>query len=134
MIRILIFTLVACGAADPVRELEDRLYAPCCKRQSLHDHESPVATQVRAEIRARIARGEASDAIERDLVARYGDEIRVTPASIPVGLAGILVGLVGAIAMVRFVRRRRVPMTAPAEGDPNSIFEDRLDDELAKLD
>lgn len=136
MLRIMFcLVILGCGTSDPVRALEERLYAPCCKRQALHDHESPLANQLRAEIRLRIASGESSEAIEQDLVRRYGDEIQVVPASMTLGVAGLFVGLVGAIVMVQFVRRRRTSILTTADAEePDPDLEDQLDDELSKLD
>src|SRR5688500_9072617 len=75
--------LAACGSsagsADRARDIERRILAPCCWRQTLEDHESELAHALRAEIEDRVAAGEASSAIEDDLVRRYGDKVRAMP-------------------------------------------------------
>lgn len=60
-------------------ELEGRLIAPCCWTQTLDIHDSPIAAELRHEIRHRLHAGEASIAIEDDLAQRYGANIRAVP-------------------------------------------------------
>ena len=48
----------------------------CCWRETLDVHTSPLTTQLRAEIRTRMAAGEGAEQIERDLIARYGPRLR----------------------------------------------------------
>ncbi len=47
--------------------VEEHLLAPCCWNQTLDIHESPLATELRSEIRRRVDEGEAAQAIEDDL-------------------------------------------------------------------
>ncbi len=148
MLRALFVHLCVLGAVactperDPVGELEDRLFSPCCWRQSLRDHESPIANQLRAEIRERIAAGEAPDAIEADFVRRYGDDVRALPEGTdPRWMIGVVAGsaAVAGLALLAVILRRR-PARArgaaatppPPSEDPNDA--DRLDDELALVD
>jgi cytochrome c-type biogenesis protein CcmH len=128
---------------DPAHELETKLYAPCCWRQTLADHESPLAAELRGEIAKRLAAGEAPAAIEGAFVERYGERIRALGSSGPD--PRVMIGGVTAIAVVLglllvwgVLRRgraaRRRGEAAPAE--PAEIDErlaDRLDDELAAL-
>jgi cytochrome c-type biogenesis protein CcmH len=104
------------ASAEPARalELEGRLIAPCCYVQTLDIHESEVASALRAEIRSRLARGEAAQAIEDDLVLRYGEPIRAVPRgrdprrSIPLIVntsLGVAVALLFVVAL-RWRRRR----------------------------
>lgn len=60
-------------------ELEGRLYAPCCYVQTLDIHDSPLADQLRKEIVARLSLGERAEALENELVARYGEKILAVP-------------------------------------------------------
>lgn len=60
-------------------ELYGRLLAPCCWNQTLDVHESPIATQLRLEIRERVRAGEPAMRIEDDLAARHGERIRAVP-------------------------------------------------------
>ncbi|MGE0398252.1 MAG: cytochrome c-type biogenesis protein CcmH [Kofleriaceae bacterium] len=141
LVCLWVLVAVACTRQrDPVGELEDRLYSPCCWRQSLRDHESPIANQLRAEIRERIAAGEAPDAIEADFVRRYGEDIRALPEGTdPRWMIGVAAGFaaVAGLALLAVMLRRRstrasgASATPPPE-DPNDT--DRLDDELALVD
>lgn len=78
------------------RELEGRLIAPCCWTQTLEIHDSPIAEQLRAEIKRRLAAGEPAQAIEDDLAARYSDRIRAVPRgedprkALPVAVGGAM--------------------------------------------
>jgi cytochrome c-type biogenesis protein CcmH len=144
MIVAWLASAAACRAPDDpasrVSDLERRILAPCCRRQTLEDHESEVARQLRAEIRWRTVAGESSRAIEDDLVRRYGEDIRAMPrgtdprALLGVGL-GSIVGL-GALVILRLARRPRSEDAAdPAVLGPEDFaYGDRLDDELRDLD
>lgn len=150
---VLALALVGIGAVagcdrgvDPVtahaHELERRLLAPCCWRQILEDHDSPVATALRREIRDRIAAGEAAADVERDLVARYGENIRALPedrdpkwmiAAFGVGAALVGLGVLG--AAVRRWRRASAARSPLGTFAPEpEAYADRLDDELATID
>lgn len=141
------FVASGCGTGQdaPSRhrhELEQRLLAPCCWRQSLADHDSPTATALRTEIDARIARGEPAASIEDDLVNRYGEKIRALPEGGDprwiVGATAASVAVLSLVALGWFVRRRRgatvtaaaVPTAALYEGE----YAERLDDELLEID
>ncbi len=131
-------------AKDGARALQERLMAPCCWTQTLDVHESEVSTQLRAEIRARLARGEAPEAIEDDFAARFGERIRAVPKGkdplkrvpVVVGLA-MLASAVGLVLVLRRWARGRAEEPAlrseqrDAGGDD---YDERLDDELRRLD
>ncbi|MFN9942632.1 MAG: cytochrome c-type biogenesis protein CcmH, partial [bacterium] len=92
---------VACAQAEPSQapasasiRVQRRLLAPCCWNQTLDIHESELATALRAEISDRIRRGEHGDAVERDMVARYGERVRATPRG-----RDPLVGIAAAVAV-----------------------------------
>jgi cytochrome c-type biogenesis protein CcmH len=69
--------------AARARALETRLLAPCCWDQTLDVHDSDVARALHREITERLEHAEPADAVERDLVARYGERIRAVPPSSP---------------------------------------------------
>ena len=134
----------ACGHQDdPAVDLERRILAPCCYRQPLSDHESPLARELRAEIERRIHDGETPDRIEASLVRRYGENIRVDPPSgwtLGFTLAAVIIA--GMLVMIRIARNRRRRDTRPAAPSPSDAptaeaelaYVDRLDDELAEVD
>jgi len=126
---------------DRSRVVSSRLLAPCCYQQTLDVHESPMATALREEIRARLRAGESPSQVETSLVARYGEQLRAVPKHhdprnhvlVLVALAMVL----GALLLMRALRRwsRRV-RSAPAEVSraPRDAWDARLDDELRALD
>ncbi len=133
----------AASVERAANELSERLVSPCCWRESLRSHPSPLADELRREIRTRIAAGERTGAIEADLIARYGPRIRAFSAGwdprrtvgavFLAAFAGILVGFVW------WARRRRAT-AAPTAGVGAAAtatdvrLEDALDDELAAYD
>lgn len=99
------------------RELERRLLAPCCWRETLDVHTSPLTTQLRAEIRTRMAAGEGAEQIERDLIARYGPRLRANlPESLGVWIVFVC-GAVGGLLIYLFGRSRRG--APPQDADPH---------------
>lgn len=88
--------------------LYGRLLAPCCWNQTLDVHESPVATQLRLEVRERLGAGEPPMRIEDDLAARYGERIRAVPRGrdprnlVPLFIGGaMLTSLLGLLWVAR---------------------------------
>lgn len=148
LLAALAVAVIACGAPTPTAEvLAGRLVAPCCWMQTLDTHASPLASELRAELRDRVARGEPSQAIEDDLVARYGERMRAVPRGddprtlVPlVASALTLAGLAVLIMLTRRWTHRGVAMAAvtAAVVAPRPVtdeaYEDRLDDELADQD
>lgn len=120
--------------------LEGRLLAPCCwdsSRQTLDIHGSPIANELRREIRRRLKAGESPDSVEADLVKRYTTKILAAPPDSPIAHLGTLLsfGLVGAggLAVVLVARWRRRSPQPKKEGEPATArdeWDERLDDEL----
>lgn len=128
-------------AAD-ASALESRLMAPCCWEQTLDVHQSPLAEQLRAEIRARLAAGESEAAIEADLIARYGERVSALRDPGVLGGAMLAIGAVGlatilglAFAIRRWTRKgaERAREASPAPHEARDAEDDRLDDELAAM-
>lgn len=83
-----------------------------CQSQSIADSNASMASDLRSEIRERIARGEDPEAIRKWLIERYGDWISYQPTADPVlwplwAAPVILLGGGGLIAASRIRRRRR---------------------------
>lgn len=119
-----------------------RLVAPCCWTQTLDVHAGPMADSLRAEVRTRLAAGEAPSSIEDDLVARYGPRIRSSASERPLVWAGLGVGALSllSIGMLLFTIRRWVRRSAraaaafPAPSAERDADDERLDEELRLLD
>ena len=128
------------SAAPDEAIVQGRLLAPCCYLQTLDVHESPMATDLRLEVRTRLWAGESAGAIEDDFVARYGERVRAVPkGQDPRGLMfvfamGMLVAT--AIGLGALVRRwLRTPRDAPrVVSETRDALDDRVDEELRTLE
>ncbi len=69
---------------DPAQEakakaLMETLRCLQCQGQSIADSDAPIAGDMRHQVRARIAAGEAPEAIRAWLIERYGDYVSYAP-------------------------------------------------------
>lgn len=127
--------------AAQARALQGRLLAPCCWVQTLDVHESELATTLRAEIDQRLARGETGEVIEDDLAARYGERVRAVPRGkdprmvvpLAVGLAMLATLLGLGFALWRWTRASREVPCATQLSTEKDAYDERLDEELARL-
>jgi len=74
---------------DPVLEakakaLMETIRCLTCQGQSIADSNASMASDMRSEIRERIARGEAPEHIRAWLIERYGDWISYKPTADPI--------------------------------------------------
>jgi cytochrome c-type biogenesis protein CcmH len=126
------------GAAD----LESRLFAPCCYIQTLDVHESPLASELRAEIVARLKSGDAAQQIEDDLARRYGERIRAVPRGtdprvrIPLVVGAVMLVSVAVLLALglRWMRRSTPLPGARQAAATNPSYDAQLDAELRNLD
>ena len=144
MVRSLPFVaaiLLASGTAlaEPpasARALEARLLAPCCWGSTLDMHDSEIAHDLRAEIETRVAHHENVEAIQADMVERYGDKILAARSDTPIrnmGLALSVIALAAAGAFALLLRRWTRKASAPTTA-PHDALDDRIDADLADLD
>ena len=147
MLRRVAFTLAAvltlaapALAAAPPRaaDLESQLVCPVCKT-TLDQSDAPIANQMKAYIRTRIAAGDSEQQIKDALVAQFGAGVLAKPPAGGFGLLAWLLPLgvlgVGALAVAVLIRvwsRRRPEASAAEPLDP--ALERRVDDELARYD
>ena len=102
---------------DPAREaqakaLMETLRCLVCQGQSIADSDADMASDMRALVRTRIARGETPGQVRAWLVERYGDYVTydppLSPLTAPLWLAPlVLLGIGAVIARASFKRRRR---------------------------
>ena len=83
-----------------------------CQSQSIADSNASMASDLRSEIRERIARGEDPEHIRAWLIERYGDWISYKPTADPVlwplwAAPVLLLGAGGALALRRIRAGRR---------------------------
>lgn len=81
-----------------------------CQSQSIHDSDSPMAGDMRHQVRIRVAAGENPDSIRAWLMERYGDYVSYEPqmssTTWPLFAVPLLILLVaGAIFWRRFGKR-----------------------------
>ncbi len=123
--------------------LEGRLLAPCCWTQTLDIHGSPIANELRREIRHRLKAGETPEAIQADLVRRYTTRILAVPPDHPLSRIGTIlsVALLGAgvfagSRVARWKKRASKPPSVPpnAGASSNDEWDARLDAELEDED
>jgi cytochrome c-type biogenesis protein CcmH len=113
------------------RNLSKELRCMVCQNQSIDDSEAPLAHDLRVLVRERLQAGDSDQQVLNFLVARYGEFVLLRPqfAWHNAALWGLPPAalLVGIIAIVLVVRRRRV---APAEANNLSAVEEARLSEL----
>jgi len=89
-----IFLLIACHADAVIeiaplsnealearyRAMLEELRCPKCQNQNLADSDSPIAADLREQVRVLLEEGKSDDEIVAYLVDRYGDFVRYRPA------------------------------------------------------
>jgi cytochrome c-type biogenesis protein CcmH len=134
----------AANGADEERIVEGRLLAPCCYTQTLDVHESPLASELRQEVRKRLAAGESPEAIEDDFVARYGENVRALPKGedprrglLLFSAAVLVASAAGLAALLRRWRRTPKGPAPPLDATAapaREALDDRIDQDLLALD
>jgi cytochrome c-type biogenesis protein CcmH len=149
-VRIVLLAVAALVLAAPAlgsnahptqSELETELVCPVC-HETLDQSTAPVAQDMKALIRRRIAQGWTKQQILDEMVANFGPGVLSTPAThgfdliawvLPIGGA-----LVGALLLAGgawyWSRGRPRPEPGPAEPALDPEVERRIDEELARFD
>jgi len=101
-----------------IQKVENRLLAPCCYTQSIAEHGSDIAVQMRGEVAEMVAEGKSESEIVEHYRTIYGDRILIVPDgmtgrilfSLPVAIAALacLVLFVCFRKMLRSGRRERI--------------------------
>lgn len=87
MWRILLVILIGSSGAVAddldarARELDKLLMSPCCWTQTLNNHHSKIAQQMRAEIRQMLKDGKTDEDILTRFTAEYGKRIMAMPSA-----------------------------------------------------
>ena len=129
-------------AASPPRQadLEAEIVCPTCKT-TLDQSSSPIATRMKAYIRARIAAGDSAAQIKASLVDQFGPAVLAEPPKrgfdllawlLPLAALGLGIVVVGALAWTWSRRRDRGDDAPNGELDPD--LERRVDEELARYE
>lgn len=140
---VMLLALPATGqAAEPPRasDLEAELVCPTCKT-TLDQSDAPIARRMKAIIRERIAAGATADEIKQELVDQFGPAVIAEPPKRGFDLlawALPLAGLVGGAVTVGLLAwswsRRRGDDEPEASAPLDPALEQRIDDELARLE
>ncbi len=106
------------------RDISTGLRCLVCQNQSIDDSDAELARDLRLIVRERLVAGDSDAEVREFLVARYGEFVLLNPVFAPhtllLWIAGPAALLVGGIAILFVVRRRRdVPVTAGAELTPD---------------
>lgn len=134
------FCLLAWSCAEKPEtagDLASRLLAPCCYKQTLDVHASPLAADVRADIQTRMRAGASAADVESVLVAIYGERIRAVPHRNflnPLGTAGMVVVGIALLAVFGIAWRSRARYAPELEAPVTSSTRDQMAAELAALD
>ncbi len=91
-----------------IRKIEGRLMAPCCYTQTIRDHDSQVAVDMRNEVTAFVASGKSEDEIITYYRTKYGETILVVPDGLQGHLLTILpltAFFVSASLLLMFIRK-----------------------------
>ena len=127
------------GSKPSAAEIETELVCPVC-HETLDQSTAPIAQEMKATIRRRIAQGWTKQQIIDEMVVNFGPHVLSTPSKhgfdalawiLPIG--GVLIG----IAALGYGARHwtRAPATEPVQPavlDPE--LERRVDEELARFD
>lgn len=112
------------------RTISEGLRCLVCQNQSIDDSDADLAHELRVIVRERLTAGDTDQQVVDYIVARYGEFVLlkpvVAPHTIVLWLAAPLILVIGGVAIVSALRRRRV--AAPAMITPE---EQRALDELA---
>ena len=129
------------GGRPSADSIETQLVCPVC-HETLDQSTAPVAQEMKAEIRKRIAQGWTEKQILDEMVANYGPGVLSTPAThgfdllawvLPIG--GILLGAVGLAAGAWYWSRRPPADRSPPPSRPLAPDDEaRVDAELGRFD
>lgn len=100
--------------ADEIRKVEKSLLAPCCYTQSIAEHGSDIAVQMRSEVTEMVADGKSEEEIVNHYRNIYGDRILIVPD----GLAGrilftlpVAISVLACLVLFASFRRMLRPVT-----------------------
>jgi cytochrome c-type biogenesis protein CcmH len=132
----LVAVLLACGGLalaidteaafdDPVLQeryerINRELRCLVCQNQTIADSNATLAQDLRREVREMIAAGKTDDEIRDFMIERYGDFVlyrpRMTGQNLLLWAAPGLLLLIGAVVLVRVVRRRAQESDIESDG------------------
>jgi cytochrome c-type biogenesis protein CcmH len=135
----LVLAAPAAATSRPsVAELETELVCPEC-HETLDESSAPIANEMKALLRKRVAQGWTKKQIIDEMVANFGPNVLSTPSKhgfdllawvLPLG--GAAVGIAGLGYGARYWSH--TVRVAPVDGGLDPEMERRIDDELDRFD
>jgi cytochrome c-type biogenesis protein CcmH len=99
------------------RALSRELRCMVCQNQSIDDSDAPLAKDLRILVRERLTKGDSNEQVMDFLVSRYGEFVLLRPTfewhTAILWLTPLIVLLVGGVALLTAIRRRRVATSSP---------------------
>jgi cytochrome c-type biogenesis protein CcmH/NrfF len=112
-----------------IRKLEDSLMAPCCYSQSIREHMSMEAAQMRDEVSNMVLSGKSDKEILAYYESKYGKTILIVPSGmagllafgVPIGVALIATGLAAFYVLWSVHKRSTIRnLVVPTPSEPIS--------------
>jgi cytochrome c-type biogenesis protein CcmH len=123
-----------------MQKVEKRLLAPCCYTQSIAEHGSDSAVQMRGEVAEMVAEGKSESEIVEHYRSIYGDRILIVPDgmtgkilfSLPVGISALacLVLFLCFRKMLRSGRHEHVADVSQSRPVLNNALKEKIEREL----
>lgn len=117
--------------------IEEALIAPCCFQQTLANHSSPKADEMKRQIRALLATGLSEEEVLARFVAIYGERILAAPTTRGFNLLAWSVPplalFAAALASFLWLRRRKAVAAAAPQTHWDPAHVERLRAELAEM-
>jgi len=123
-----------------IQKVEKRLLAPCCYTQSIAEHGSDIAVQMRGEVAEMVADGKSESEIVEHYRTIYGDRILIVPDgitgkilfSLPVAITALscFVFFVCFRKMLRSGRHERIPEVSQTRPALSDALKEKIEREL----
>ena len=123
-----------------LQKVEKRLLAPCCYTQSIAEHGSDIAVQMRREVTEMISNGKSESEIVAHYRDIYGDRILIVPDgltgrilfSLPVAISALACAVLFVCfrRMLRSGRRERIPDVSLSRPVLSDSLREKIEREL----
>lgn len=122
-------------------EMYQQVFSPFCPGRSLNDCPSSKAQELKAEMRQKLEQGTAPEIILEGVFAQFGDKYRAVPVFEGFGrmvwiapFGFVVIGLIGAIIVVLRRKKGDLGSNSRTQIKISAALQDRINQELTKLD